>query len=280
MLARVHSSIYALSDSAPTMTDILLYIASGAAVGLAIGFTGVGGGSLMTPLLILFGFPYNVAIGTDLLHAAITKAGGVASHNKQKTIQWRTVRMLALGSVPASVLTALLLNQVFNDSSEYESILTRSLGVMLVLTATVILLNGRLRRSAAVKTVPGDGFFDRHTDAIIFLVGIFLGVFVTLSSVGAGAFCAAVLMVLYPHMPALKIVGTDIAHAVPLTLVAGLGHLFWLGNVDFMLLGCLLLGSLPAIHFGTRLARRIPSNILQTAIATLLLGMGIKFAVF
>lgn len=260
--------------------DFLLYIAAGGAVGLAIGLTGVGGGSLMTPLLILFGFPYNVAIGTDLLYAAVTKAGGVVSHSKRKSIQWRTVLMLAAGSVPASILTALLLKQVFNDSSEYEVILTRSLGVMLVLTAAVILLNGRLRRSGEIKPHSVGGFFDRHTDAIILLVGIFLGVFVTLSSVGAGAFCAAVLMVLYPRMPALHIVGTDIAHAVPLTLVAGLGHLIWLGNVDFMLLGCLLIGSLPAIHLGTNLARRIPSNILQTAIATLLLGMGIKFAVF
>jgi uncharacterized membrane protein YfcA len=188
--------------------------------------------------------------------------------------------MLALGSVPASVITALFLSQLFNDSSEYETILTRSLGVMLVLTATVILLNGRLRQTVKVKPEASNGFFTRHNDTVIVLVGIFLGIFVTLSSVGAGAFCAAVLMVLYPHMPALKIVGTDIAHAVPLTLVAGLGHLIWLGNVDFMLLGCLLIGSLPAIHLGTKLARKIPSNVLQTAIATLLLGMGIKFAVF
>lgn len=262
------------------MTDILLYIAAGGAVGLAIGLTGVGGGSLMTPLLILFGFPYNVAIGTDLLYAAVTKAGGVVSHSKQKSIQWRTVAILAAGSVPASILTALFLRQVFSDSSEYETILTRSLGVMLVLTATVILLNGRLRRPTEIVPKTVGGFFDRHTDTIIFLVGLFLGVFVTLSSVGAGAFCAAVLLVLYPRMPALQIVGTDIAHAVPLTLVAGLGHLFWLGNVDFMLLACLLIGSLPAIHIGTNLARKIPSNILQTAIATLLLGMGFKFTIF
>ena len=144
----------------------------------------------MTPLLILFGFPYNVAIGTDLLYAAITKAGGVVSHQKQKTIQWRTVRMLALGSVPASVITALFLSQVFNDSTEYEGILTRSLGVMLVLTATVILLNGRLRQTVKITPESSNGFFARHNDAVIFLVGIFLGIFVTLSSVGAGAFWA------------------------------------------------------------------------------------------
>ena len=249
-------------------------------MGLAIGLTGVGGGSLMTPLLIMFGFPYNVAIGTDLLYAAITKAGGVVSHQRQKSIQWKTVRLLAMGSVPASVLTALLLSQLFTDASEYEGILTRSLGVMLVLTAAVILFRGRLQpqnraiEQSSISSNPG------NRDTLIVLIGIFLGIFVTLSSVGAGAFCAAVLLVLYPRMPALHIVGTDIAHAVPLTLVAGLGHLIWLGNVDFVLLGCLLIGSLPAIHLGTRLAKNIPAQILQTLIATLLLGMGIKFAAF
>ena len=249
-------------------------------MGLAIGLTGVGGGSLMTPLLIMFGFPYNVAIGTDLLYAAITKAGGVVSHHRQKSIHWKTVRLLAMGSVPASVLTALLLSQLFTDASEYEAILTRSLGVMLVLTAAVILLRGRLQpqnRAIEQSTISG---ITGNKDTLILLVGIFLGIFVTLSSVGAGAFCAAVLLVLYPRMPALNIVGTDIAHAVPLTLVAGLGHLIWLGNVDFVLLGCLLIGSLPAIHLGTRLAKNIPAQILQTLIATLLLGMGIKFAAF
>jgi uncharacterized protein len=212
-----------------------------------------------------------------LLYASITKAGGVVGHHRQQSIEWRTVKFLALGSVPASLLTALMLSQVFTDSSEYEGILTRSLGIMLVLTASVILLNGRLKREVrATEPKPND----LTKDSIIFLVGIFLGIFVTLSSVGAGAFCAAVLMVLYPRMPALRIVGTDIAHAVPLTLVAGLGHLFWLGNVNFMLLACLLIGSLPAIHWGTRLARNIPGRILQTLIATMLLGMGVKFAVF
>ncbi len=262
------------------MIDILFYIAAGAGVGLAIGLTGVGGGSLMTPLLILFGFPYNVAIGTDLLYAAITKAGGMVSHTRRQTVEWRIVGYLAAGSLPASLLTAQLLSSVFSDSSEYQSLLTRSLGVMLVLTATVILLNGRLRRSTKTSISNTGQFVQRHNNWVIFFAGIFLGVFVTLSSVGAGAFCAAVLLVLYPRLPALHVIGTDISHAVPLTLVAGLGHFLLLGNVDFMLLGCLLIGSLPAIHLGTALASRIPGNILQTTIAMVLLAMGIKFAIF
>jgi uncharacterized protein len=260
--------------------DILFYIAAGAGVGLAIGLTGVGGGSLMTPLLILFGFPYNVAIGTDLLYAAITKAGGMVSHTRRKTVEWRIVGYLAAGSLPASLLTAQLLSSFFSDSSEYQSLLTRSLGVMLVLTATVILLNGRLRKTADTSSVKTGEFLKRHNHWVVFFAGIFLGVFVTLSSVGAGAFCAAILLVLYPRLPALHVIGTDISHAVPLTLIAGLGHFILLGNVDFMLLGCLLIGSLPAIHLGTALASRIPGNILQTTIATVLLAMGIKFAVF
>lgn len=262
------------------MIDILFYISAGAAVGLAIGLTGVGGGSLMTPLLIMFGFPYNVAIGTDLLYAALTKAGGMVSHARQKTVQWRTVGFLAAGSLPASIITTQLLNSVFTDSGEYQGILTRSLGVMLVLTALVILLNNKLKTPTGRQQGVINQFIQRNSDAVVFACGIFLGVFVTLSSVGAGAFCAAILMVLYPRLPALKIVGTDIAHAVPLTLIAGLGHFLLLGNVDFMLLGCLLLGSLPAIHFGTAMATRLPGKLLQTTIASMLLLMGIKFALF
>jgi uncharacterized membrane protein YfcA len=147
---------------------------------------------------------------------------------------------------------------------------------MLVLTALVILFRPRLENQGLNRQmVP-----KKNADAVVLFAGIFLGIFVTLSSVGAGAFGAAVLMVLYPHLKAIKIVGTDISHAVPLTLIAGLGHLFILGNVDFLLLFSLLVGSLPAIHLGTKLATRIPGNLLQTGIALLLLGMGVKFALF
>ncbi len=260
------------------MVEFPLYIAAGAAVGLAVGLTGVGGGSLMTPLLILFGFPYNVAIGTDLLYAAVTKAGGVSAHARQKSVQWSVVKYLALGSIPASLLTALSLWLFFGDAEQYRDLLTRSLGVMLVLTALVILARGFLRRTTDRPMGPVGLFFQAHATAVTLVAGVFLGVFVTLSSVGAGAFCAALLMVLYPRLPALHVVGTDIAHAVPLTLIAGLGHLLLLGNVDVVLLVGLLIGSLPAIHLGTRLAARIPGEILQPILATLLLGMGFKFA--
>ena len=167
------------------------------------------------------------------------------------------------------------MGQVFSDSSEYKSILTHSLGIMLVLTSLVIIFRGRLTaREFSAQQKPG-----KYADWIVLISGVFLGIFVTLSSVGAGAFGAAILMLLYPHLKAIKIVGTDIAHAVPLTLIAGLGHFFILGNVDLVLLGSLLVGSLPAIHIGTKLGARMPSDLLQTVIAMILLGLGLKFIV-
>mgnify|MGYP003333174509 CR=1 FL=1 len=257
------------------MIDFLFYIFAGASVGLAIGLTGVGGGSLMTPILILFGIPYHVAIGTDLLYASITKAGGIISHARQKTIEWRIVIILALGSIPASLLTTRLLSHVFSDSLEYKSLLISSLGVMLVLTSLVIIFRGRLNNREQIQQPKPK----KYTDLVVLLSGIFLGVFVTLSSVGAGAFGAAILMMLYPYLKTIKIIGTDIAHAVPLTLIAGLGHFLILGNVDFELLLGLLIGSLPAVHLGTKIAARMPSDLLQTFIAMILLGLGVKFIV-
>jgi uncharacterized protein len=256
--------------------DILLYILAGAAVGLAVGITGVGGGSLMTPLLILFGFPYNVAIGTDLLYAAVTKAGGVVAHQRRGNIRWGVVRRMALGSLPSAVITALLLKTIFTNSGDYEHLLTSSLGVMLILTSTVLLFKSKLK---PIDTSPSSSTSIK-TKVLTVVMGILLGVFVTLSSVGAGAIGTAILLMLYPALRAQHIVGTDIAHAVPLTLIAGLGHLIFLGNVDFVLLGCLLLGSLPAVSIGTRLGSKLPSHLLQPILASILMILGVKFALF
>ncbi|MDX2464051.1 MAG: sulfite exporter TauE/SafE family protein [Porticoccus sp.] len=252
---------------------------SGAFVGLVVGMTGVGGGSLMTPLLIMFGIPYNVAIGTDLLYASITKSSGVIAHTRQNSVQWRLVGYLAAGSIPASIITVILLSQVFTHADEYRELLTTSLGVMLIITAIVILFKRFLKDTSDRPHGPVGAFFQIHATKVTFVVGIFLGIFVTLSSVGAGAFGAALLMTLYPRLPALHVVGTDIAHAVPLTLIAGLSHLFLLGNVDLVLLASLLIGSLPAIHVGTKLAARLPSTVLQPILALILLVIGFKFAV-
>ncbi|RRJ84871.1 sulfite exporter TauE/SafE family protein [Aestuariirhabdus litorea] len=258
--------------------DILAYILAGAGVGLAVGITGVGGGSLMTPLLLLFGFPPHIAIGTDLMYASLTKASGVAMHHRRGTIDWRLVLLLGLGSMPAALITVLILYLYFPDSSSYGHILTSSLGVMLILTALVLLFKNKLvkfHKSAGDKP----GFLHHHSTTLTWVMGVFLGTFVTLSSVGAGAFGTAVLMVLYPALLSIRVVGTDLAHAVPLTLVAGLGHLL-LGNVDFYLLGCLLMGSLPAIYLGTRLGSRLPDRVLHPILASTLLALGLKYAFF
>lgn len=257
--------------------DILFYICAGAGVGLAVGLTGVGGGSLMTPLLILSGVPEKVAIGTDLLYAAVTKSGGALTHARQHSVRWDLVLTLAAGSVPASLLTTYGLHQFGGE--DYGDFLTRALGFMLVITAGVIFIRCRrpVQRDSEIPTLLKS--IQRYSKPVTFFAGVFMGVVVTLSSVGAGAFCAVLLMTLFPKLPPIKVVGTDIAHAVPLTLIGGLGHLFLLDNIDFSLLAGLLIGSLPAVHFGSKWAARIPSRVLQPILGSLLFAIGCKFIV-
>ena len=253
--------------------DFLLYIGAGAAVGFIVGMTGIGGGALMTPLLLSFGFPAHTAVGTDLLYAALTKAGGAYSHHKQKHVNWGLVKLLAAGSIPAALITGALLHMFFNDAEDYGHLLKNALGIMLVATAIVIFLRTRIQSFAAARNARN---LSRFRPAATIVMGVLLGVFVTLSSVGAGAIGTAILMILYPALRGTHIVGTDIAHAVPLTLAAGLIHL-GLGNVDFQLLGALLLGSIPAIHFGSMISRKVPDAILRPALASILLFMGARY---
>ena len=258
----------------------MLYIFSGAGVGFLIGLTGVGGGSLMTPLLILMNIPYQIAIGTDLLYAAITKSSGVVLHYKRGNIKWRIVLTMVSGSIPASIFTAILLKDLFHESDAYQSILTTTLGVMLIITSLVLVFKKKIQSYAALHQNPDADIVHRHTPLFTFLCGIFLGIAVTLSSVGAGAFGTAILMVLYTRLPALHIIGTDLAHAVPLTFVAGMSHLIFLGNVDFTLLTGLLIGSLPAVYFGTKAGAHIPERFMYNLLAAILLLLGIRFAFF
>lgn len=259
--------------------DFLFYILAGAGVGLAVGLTGVGGGSLMTPLLIFSGVPEKIAIGTDLLYAAITKSGGAISHARQGHVRWDLVKLLALGSIPASLLTSYFL--FLHGDNDYGDLLSRALGLMLILTASVILLKKHISKAAIKQAAPkAVRLVGEHTKLITFAAGLGLGILVTLSSVGAGAFCAVLLMALYPRLPAINVVGTDIAHAIPLTLIGGLGHFLLLGNVDFKLLLGLLIGSLPAVYLGARFSAKIPNSILQPFLACLLLVIGFKFLFF
>ncbi|SBT19025.1 Sulfite exporter TauE/SafE [Marinomonas gallaica] len=252
--------------------DFIWYILAGVGVGLAVGITGVGGGSLMTPLLLMFGFPPHIAIGTDLLYAGIAKCTGVVMHAKRGNVNWRIMGAMAAGSLPASLLTVWALSN-FEHPEHYQHLLTSTLGVMLIITAAVIIFRKRLSGLFKPNMTEKDG------TAAIFVCGLVLGVFVTLTSVGAGALGTAMMMLLFPAMQARNVVGTDLAHAVPLTLVAGLGHVL-LGNVDYNLLAGLLIGSIPAIYIGTKAASFVPNKVLQPILATALASFGVKYLFF
>ncbi len=250
-----------------------LYTLSGFAVGAIVGLTGVGGGSLMTPLLVLlFGVHPATAVGTDLLYAAITKSGGTVVHGRKGHIDWQIVRRLAAGSIPAAAITILILSQLPNRSAEVTHLISVSLGIALLLTACAIVFRKRIIAYALHRE---DSFVQRHLGPVTVAVGALLGVLVSISSVGAGALGVAALFFLYPQLPAVRIVGSDVVHAVPLTLVAGLGH-WWLGSADWSLLGALLLGSLPGIWLGSHISAKVPDKILRPILASMLLLIGAK----
>ncbi|NKB31768.1 MAG: TSUP family transporter [Pseudomonadales bacterium] len=255
--------------------EFLLHILAGAGVGFAIGLTGVGGGTLMTPLLLVFGYPAPVAIGTDLLYAAITKAGGAVSHHRRGNVDWKIVFLLAVGSIPVSILLHIFFLDVsFQESPEFESLLTFSLGVMLIVTAIILIFRDKMRKGA-VEERPEFVMapIHKHRPTVTWVMGLLLGACVTLSSVGAGAFGAAILLTIYSQTSAVRIIGTDIAHAVPLTFFAGLGYLIS-GYVDLVLLLSLLIGSLPAIHLGTKVSSQVSDKMLQRILTIILLGLG------
>lgn len=250
-----------------------LYTASGFAVGMLVGFTGVGGGSLMTPLLVLlFGIHPATAVGTDLLYSGLTKISGSVVHGYNDAIDWKVVRRLASGSVPSAAITLWMLAHFGVNSKGASAAITTTLGLALILTAVTLLFRKRLLRAAA-------SFFDRRTDRETALLttalGAVLGALVSISSVGAGAIGVTALLTLYPKMPTVRIVGSDIAHAVPLTLIAGAGH-WWLGSVDWPLLTSLLAGSIPGIAIGSHFASRVPERMLRPLLAGTLALVGGK----
>ncbi len=255
-----------------------IYALSGLGVGFIVGLTGVGGGSLMTPLLVLMmGIPPAIAGGTDLVYAGLTKAVGATVHARHNAVNWRIAGLLALGSLPATLVTVWLLKAVAVNTERFESVITTTLGVALILTAIALLFMDQLRARARAAGATDAAWRARWIDPLTVAVGAVLGVLVTISSVGAGALGVAALLILYPRLPTVKIVGTDIAHAVPLTLVAGLGHAT-LGTVNWTLLGSLLIGSIPGIWLGSQLASRAPEKALRSILATILIIIGGKFA--
>jgi uncharacterized protein len=250
-----------------------LYSLSGFAVGLLVGMTGVGGGSLMTPLLILFfGIHPATAVGSDLLCAAATKTGGTLVNGLSRTVEWRVVGLLALGSVPLTGLTLLALSELDINSDAARDVITTVLSCALFFTAAVLIF----RRRILALYVARVGELDRRRTALLTVAtGAVLGVLVSISSVGAGAIGVTALVLLYPQLPTARIVGSDIAHAVPLTLVAGLGH--WaLGSVDWPLVGSLLAGSLPGVVLGSFVSTRVPDSALRLTLAFTLIIVGSK----
>lgn len=255
------------------LSDInFLYSVSGLAVGMIVGLTGVGGGSLMTPLLVLvFGIHPATAVGTDLLYAAATKAVGTGVHGRQKSVNWQIVRRLASGSIPATIATFLVMNAIGVQSSK-GGLLAFLLGMVLLMTSTTLVFR---RQIVAYLGGMMQSNNDRTVAYLTVITGVILGGLVMTTSVGAGAIGVTALLVLYPRLPTLQIVGSDIAHAVPLTLIAGLGH-WWMGDVNFVLLGTLLIGSIPGIIIGSLLAPRLPEGVLRSILAAVLMLVSLK----
>jgi uncharacterized protein len=256
--------------------DFLLNPLAGFLVGALVGFTGVGGGALMTPLLVfLFGVAPQTAIGTDLLFASITKGFGTWVHGTRGSIDWLVLRRLSLGSLPAAVLTLLWI-AYFPPDKGLRALLLPALGVALALTSLAMLFQTKLHRLGQRLRSDAPERFKGAQPALTVAAGALLGFLVTLTSVGAGALGVVMLVYLYPYrLTPPKLVGTDIAHAVPLTLIAGLGH-FGLGNVDFSLLGSLLMGSIPGIVLGSKLSLSINRTYVRNAIAVMLAVVGVR----
>jgi uncharacterized protein len=250
------------------------YILAGFVVGWLVGLTGVGGGSLMTPILLLFfNVKAAVAVGTDLLYASITKTAGIFAHGKLGNIDWKLVGTIGLGSVPASFITTLFLADLGIASDTLVNSIRFWLGVALLLTSLSVLFRHELVKAAGHRELVNP----KLTPALTLLLGVVLGFLVTLTSVGAGALGVTALLLLYPHMHINRIVGSDVAHAVPLTLVAGLGHAS-LGTVDYGLLGTLLIGSIPGIWIGSHMTQVVGEVWVRNVLALILVYVGQKLA--
>ena len=250
------------------------YIIAGFAVGLLVGMTGVGGGSLMTPLLtLLFGVSPSVAVGTDLAFASITKGVGTVTHRFNRTVHWNIVGRLCLGALPAALVATLALKYFGGINDQIGQLIRYSIAFSVMLTVIALLF--RARMLAWVNASPTRQLQGRALATVTIISGAVLGVLVTVSSIGAGAIGATLLVMLYPRLSPAEVAGTDIAYAVPLTAIAAFGH-WWLGSIDWMLLLTLLVGSVPGITLGAMAARKVPERFLRALLATTLTGVAAK----
>lgn len=253
------------------MTDVPLYAAVGLMVGIMVGLTGVGGGSMMTPLLVLlFGQSPAVAVGTDLLFAATTKLVATASFGFSRRVDWRIVGRLLLGSIPGTAAVVFGLWLTRETPSEADTITSRALAIILAITSLALLFQPWLQRLGHRVATRWLVRAERYKFLLTSFAGLLLGVAVTLTSVGAGALGVVMLVALYPvRLTSDRLVATDIAHALPITLIAGTGHAF-LGHVNFNVLAALLLGSIPGVLIASRLTLKLPAGITRTLIALML----------
>lgn len=250
--------------------------AAGFGVGAAVGMTGVGGGSLMTPILVLlFGFAPTTAVGTDLWFAAITKVVGGTLHNQKGTVDWQVLRRMYLGSIPASIVTLIWMNTTRQVPTSQGTII-HALGLVLLFTVVAMLARKKVQSLATrLRTTTAEAFMAAQPGLTV-LAGVILGVIVPLTSVGAGALGTVMLLYLYPlRMSPARLAGTDIVHAIPLVVIAGTGHLL-MGNVETKLLLNLLVGSIPGIVIGTLIAHKSPEFVMRIAIAAILFTVSVK----
>ena len=255
----------------------IAYSLAGLFVGFVVGLTGIGGGALMTPILIVgFGINPIIAVSTDLIYAAVTKSGGVLAYARKKLVAWRVVILMLLGSIPGSLLTLAYLNNLA-DISQIEHLMNLTLGFSLILTSVAVFLRNRIRdKVLAMEGRPWVATARKVRPFVTWAMGLVLGALVTLSSVGAGALGTALLITLYPRMSMKSVVGTDLFHAVVLTGIAGAGH-YSMGSVDLTLLAYLLIGSLPGVFIGSHLGARLSPKVMQPIMGSLLFAIGLRF---
>lgn len=252
----------------------LTYIVSGFAVGLLVGLTGVGGGSLMTPVLTLvFGIPATVAVGTDLAFASITKVTGTLAHRFNGTVHWDIVKHLSIGALPAAVVAAIALKYFGALDKEIGQIIRYSIAGSVLLTVIALIFRGKMQ--AWMNAHPERQLHGKALTTATIISGVVLGTMVTISSIGAGAIGATLLVMLYPRLTPAEIAGTDIAYAVPLTAIAAFGH-WWIGSINWELLAMLLLGSVPGITLGSLAARAVPEKFLRGLLMATLTAVAVK----
>jgi uncharacterized membrane protein YfcA len=250
------------------------YIISGFSVGLLVGMTGVGGGSLMTPILtLLFGVSPSVAVGTDLAFASITKGAGTFTHRLRGTVKWEIVWRLCAGALPAALVSTLALKYFGALDKEIGQVIRYSIAGSVLLTVIAILFKSKML--AWINAHPDRQLQGRTLVWATVAAGAVLGALVTVSSIGAGAIGATLLVLMYPRLSAAEIAGTDIAYAVPLTAIAAFGH-WWLGSINWFLLSSLLIGSVPGITLGSWIARSMPERFLRGLLAMTLTGVAAK----